>query len=403
MKVLPTLALFCTSLFASHQSASAADILSKYLHNSTCHANMTCNFEKTQAADIHLQAMTRLEICRSSYLDRAYLNPAVPCEAVAFNKSYPTEQRALAMIILGHAYLHKDINEIGFNAPALKRTFDIWQQASELDSKSIDGYLAAGDLYKNLNMLIEAQAEIDHAEKRSPDDWRVYTHRALSLLNFHEHEGALVAALAAYKLNPQEPEVNYAFGKTLLTANKLTEAEEQMKLATVGFNPFDKSHYEMMKLESPWSVLATIYDAKNEPEKAADALTQEIEIPNVLIDLFFFMGRRAGYYERAGQFEKAAADLDMAAKNAPENYAKDLIVRRDILLAKSNADGKAIQNLKTVLARGNLKPILQVQVFLKNQGYRDVEINGVFDEKTKAGLEACALDKKCVNIIGQKI
>ncbi len=74
-----------------------------------------------------------------------------------------------------------------------------------------------------------------------------------------------------------------------------------------------------------------------------------------------------------------------------------------MLLAKAGAKSAAGDELRTLLARGSLKSTLKVQVFLRNQGYTDVTINGRYDEPTKRALDACLLDKACAPGVGQAI
>ena len=74
-----------------------------------------------------------------------------------------------------------------------------------------------------------------------------------------------------------------------------------------------------------------------------------------------------------------------------------------MLLAKAGAKSSAGEELRSVLARGSLKPTLKIQVFLRNQGYLDVTINGKYDASTKRALDECLQDKACAPIVGQAI
>lgn len=402
MKIISAIIIALFGFLPIPQQANAQNALTKFLRKPACSSNMSCIDNTISFSPIPDLDVFKYNNCTTDYWSHSAVQTIDLCEPLAFDTSYAPRQRAIIMTVLGYAYMHKDVNDIEFSAAGIKRTFSVWKQAGQVDPSYVDADLAASYIYREFHMPKEALAELDSVEMRQPNNWRVHTYRALTLNGIHQSYAAFSAIRTAVTLNPNEPEVNYVYGRVLFSLNQLNLAAEQMKLAAVSFNPMDRSRYEMMKLESPWSILSQIYVVMNQPQKAADALTEETKVPNIIIDLFSFMERRSGLYEKAGQFEKAAADLDTAAKNAPEKYAKDLVVRRDILLAKSNTDGTAIENLRTVLARGALKPILQVQVFLKNQGYKEIDINGIYDEKTKAGLAACALDIKCTQIIGQK-
>ena len=74
-----------------------------------------------------------------------------------------------------------------------------------------------------------------------------------------------------------------------------------------------------------------------------------------------------------------------------------------MLLARAGAKSEAGEEIRSLLARGSLKPTLKVQVFLRNQGYSDVTINGRYDEPTKRALNECLQDKACAPIVGQAI
>jgi tetratricopeptide (TPR) repeat protein len=252
----------------------------------------------------------------------------------------------------------------------------------------------------------QAQAAFDTAEKIDPKDWRVFTGRANAYYNSRKiafQQLALVAAEKAAAIKPDEPFVRMVYGRMLQSNERYDDAAMQYEAAVGKYDPAKDTSLELLREPYPLQSLAYVYSQMGKPALAAETLGRHIDSLSAPALDYTLYQERAGYYELAGLFAKAAADLKEASLRAPPEYAGDITAKQAMLLAKAGAKSAAGDELRTLLTRGNLKSTLKVQVFLRNQGYTDVTINGRYDEPTKRALDACLLDKACAPGVGQAI
>jgi hypothetical protein len=55
------------------------------------------------------------------------------------------------------------------------------------------------------------------------------------------------------------------------------------------------------------------------------------------------------------------------------------------------------------MTAGDLKSILQLQVYLRSHGYQSVRINGRSDSELRKALSECLRDSKCGSDLAQSI
>ena len=310
------------------------------------------------------------------------------------------------MFYLGHALMGNMQAAFFTDDVSSSKTFQIWTKAVELDPTYIEPHLSIGNMFGLRGDIDRAKAAFERAEKIDPKDWRVYTGLAnayFHLRTYASAPNALEAAEKAAAIKPDEPYVRMVYGRMLEINGRDEESAKQYEAAIGGYDPLTDTSLEFMREWHPWQSLAYVYKKMGKPALAAETLSKYLDsVPSADRDYTLYR-ERAEYYELAGLFSKAAADFKEASLRAPPEYAADLTVRQAMLLAKAGAKSSAGEELRSVLAGGSLKPTLRIQVFLRNQGYLEVKINGKYDAPTKHALEECLQDKSCAPIVGQAI
>ena len=335
--------------------------------------------------------------CVSAFRKRQ-INAAIgQCETYLAGGKGTARDRATAMFILGHAKNHS----MGWSE---SKTLELWQGAAELDPNYIEPHISIGNLFGDSGKVAQAQAAYDRAAEINAKDWRIYAGRARIFINLRTADtdaDALRAAEQAVALKPNAAHARMVYGRILQMTGRYEEAVRQFEAAIVGDDPSGKDSFVLISEPHPLEALAYVYNQMGKPAVAAETLGKYMATIPIAERYYAHYQQRAEYYELAEMYAMAAADFGEAASRAPAEYAEELLAKRAMLLAK---DGRnAGDELRSVLERGSLKPTLKVQVFLRNQGYDEVTINGKYDDATKRALDACLLDKECAPGIGQAI
>lgn len=335
--------------------------------------------------------------CVSVFRKRQIKAAIGQCESYLAGGQGTVRDRATAMYILGHAQIHS----VGGGE---SKALELWSRAAELDPSYIEPHISIGNLFGDSGKVVQAQAAYDRAAEIDAKDWRIYTGRARIYIKPRTavtDANALRAAEQAVAMKPDAAYARMVYGRILRMAGRYEEAARQFEAAIGGNDPSGNASFVLVGEPDPLEALAYVYNRMGKPAVAAETLSKYMDTIPVAERYYAHYQQRAEYYELAGMYAMAAADFGEAASRAPAEYAEELMAKRAMLLAK---DGRnAGDELRSVLARGSLKPTLKVQVFLRNQGYTDVTINGRYDGPTKRALDACLLDKACAPGVGQAI
>ena len=402
LKSIPLLA--ACFLVASTAVAFASGIPGQ-VQTAGCTFNTSCmarepNFSKlseiaAQSSSIELLKHVEIKKCLEDFNKRDFQKTVELCNVIAKNDQFSNRERATAIFVLGHAFMQIDVAKTGFEAESLKRTIDSWKIAHVVDPTFNTSVIALSKLYHDLGETDLSLTTINRLAVNGCKDSRVYAALSDALIAAQNYTEALSAAEFAAGLDPSNHAVYLAKGDALLANDRFEEAITQLSLATFGFDPIRDDPYSMTRAENPWSRLADAYKANGQPAQAAYAMTRYIESDPRAAGGFYNFKRRAEYFESSGQLKLAADDLARSAKLAPEPLASEYTVQSTILLAKTLSKNEAVNQMRIVLASGKVKPILQIQVYLKGAGFAELKINGLFDTQTRQALDNCLKDKKC--------
>ncbi|MDP1699715.1 MAG: tetratricopeptide repeat protein [Aestuariivirga sp.] len=328
--------------------------------------------------------------CVSAFRKRKIKAAIGQCETYLAGGKGTARDRATAMFILGRAQIHS----VGGGE---SKALELWRGAAEFDPSYIEPHILIGNLFGDSGKVAQAQAAYDRAAEINAKDWRIYAGRARIYIKPRTaatDADALRAAEQAVALKPDAAYARMVYGRILQMAGKYEESARQFEAAIGGDDPSGDASFVLIGEPHPLEALAYVYNQMGKPAVAAETLGKYMDTIPVAERYYADYQQRAEYYELAGMYAMAAADFGEAASRAPAEYAEELLAK----------DGRnAGDELRSVLARGSLKPTLKVQVFLRNQGYDEVTINGRYDDATKRALDACLLDKACAPGIGQAI
>jgi tetratricopeptide (TPR) repeat protein len=341
--------------------------------------------------------------CTTRLLDKGIDETIHICESFLNSGEGSARERATVMFTLGHAYMRTSSAFENKVDASENKTMKIWREALRVDPRYIDPLLSSASMYHYCGQFSKAEDAFNRAEKIAPNDWRIYTGRVVMFSRVHIISGMIEAAKKAMALNPDEPEVRRVYAMSLFSSNQFEEAAKQYKIAALRYDDAKISPLEEIRPENPWISLANVYRVMGKPLLAAETITIYIDSRPPEIPGFRLYQSRAEYYELAGLYGKAADDYGAAAKDAPENFVESFKTKRAMLMAQSGAKSEAADALHNILEHGSLRPVLKVQVFLRNQGYNDVKINGHYDDATKHALDTCLQDKACAPGVGRAI
>lgn len=407
MKALTTSLALLVALIGT--PATAADFVQSLRTPKTCAAQMSCINTPTKmstfAPTTVQSSLNEAQVSRCAYM----ATKEKPSKTIEFcttqlkSKTLTAHQRAKLLLVLGTAYAYPQSMEDWNNDPTVSKQVQTWREAIATDPSFLDPYLAAARETTGRGYFPEALEFLDKAEVNHPSAWQIVMLRSQIQHGKGEQHDTLRQAIKAYRIAPSEPEVIYTLGRALFMNGKYQEAIDQLLRVTETFDANSKARHYVVNPNQPWNVVAQIYRNMGKPDKSAEAITEQIKKSENEFARGGLLAMRADYYEMADQNEKALGDIEAAMTILPADVQQGFADRRTALLLKTSARADHATELKSLLARGELKAILNVQVFLRNQGFYTVTINGKYDDATKMALDACLSKSTCKEIIGQSI
>jgi tetratricopeptide (TPR) repeat protein len=325
------------------------------------------------------------------------------CEVYVNSGIGKPRDRARALFMLGHAYMRTKFAFEGLSDLSSNKSVKTWNEAFAADPTYVDPLLSIARMYGLSGQAAETLEILEKAEGLAPHDWRVYTHRTIAFGGMNNLVEMLEQAEKALKINPKEPEVRRVYAGALKINGRLEEAAAQYLIAAETYDPKKDTSLEFMRDENAWVSLSEVYALLNKPALAAAAITKYIESNGSTNRHYSMFELRGGYFEKAGMYSEAAEDFKLAAAGAPPPFAQALNDKRAFVLAKAGKKGMASDDLHFTLEHGSIQSRLKLQVFLRNQGYSNVTINGRYDDATKEALESCLEDKSCAPGVGKAI
>lgn len=215
-------------------------------------------------------------------------------------------------------------------------------------------------------------------------------------------ERALDWGRRALDLSRDEGIAHQQYGDILLQAGRNAEAAAEYYKATATYVPGRHRTPGIMQNGSPWDAAAVAEERLGHLQRAIDDMTRSIEVYRDNFDRSSAYVARGKYYEKAGRNLLAAADyqtaLDLRGPSLPD---ADIIRSKVAALRAASGDKEGARAaFADVLRSGKLQSILRIQVFLRNNGFEDVAIDGKQSLQMDKAIERCLSDKSCLEAPG---
>lgn len=379
----------------------------------TCPANMSCmalaqNFSSRpvpmSAVLTEFGAIPAVPAnCTGNVMGNLTKAEASICERFVESNKGTRREIATALVNLGNAYVWLENGFENGSPRGYQKALKTWDRAIALDDQFVDAHLAKGNMVAISETPAEAVPILEKAAALAPNDWRPHAGLANVFYQTHREPEALAEAEKAAALAPGNPSARYVKGKMLDFIGRFEEAIPDLIEATKGYDPRIKRLPGIMQDRNPWEHLADAYHRTGQHNLAAATITKYVDsLPASMIDLEL-LADRATYLEAAGRFAEAAEDLRKAAAIGYPDLSNQYQTRRAIVLVKAGRTDEAREEFEALLRRGDLNAVLRIQVFLKNQGYDVVTIDGKYNDGTKSAVAQCLKDERCSEGLGQPI
>ncbi|WP_119389473.1 tetratricopeptide repeat protein [Taklimakanibacter lacteus] len=202
--------------------------------------------------------------------------------------------------------------------------------------------------------------------------------------------------------DPHHMRASYEAGQAYEMVNEYKHAAEAYRKAGESYDPSYVSQ-GWLGIEDPNIPAARIYNRLGEVDKAAALLTTAIDRSPVGLVQANVFEARASYYQALGRDEEAIADLTSALRKANPDEHMPLLFKRSILYQRTGKSREAEEDIGRALRSGDRRTVLRMQVYLRNQGYTEVTINGVADPGLMKLISACFATPKCSDGLGSPI
>ncbi len=320
------------------------------------------------------------------------------CEVFAEGASGTARQRAAAWVNLGHQYFWaKDRLAVG------KAAMAAWDRAIAIDPDFAEPYIQKAAVQADAQPTDEALAFLDKAAALDPGNWRVARGKAKLLMALKRYPEAVKAARQAVALAPENGAAHQVLAVALEHDNATMAALDEYERAGQGFDEATHQVPGMMQERAPMLDAARLHLRFGHPGAAVKAISRMIDgRPEQMVDPFNLKFRSEAY-EVMGRYGDAAADLDRAAVMLSTELAAEFRTKAAVLKVKAGNTETAKTDFHDLLRSGSLKTVLRIQVFLRNNGFEDVEIDGKVSGATEQALEHCLADSQCAAGVGQPI
>jgi predicted Zn-dependent protease len=312
--------------------------------------------------------------------------PSTPCLLAKYGQGQPCAEpqlpdggdvRQLIAARLSRARFFIETHE-------LKRALTEADAAVELDEGNVSARHLAARLSMSLGDMARAEQEIAIALRQSPDDVDVRATNAVRLQSLSAPTEALRAFDDILAQHPDHAFSREARAKLLLTMGRARDAVADLDVLLADGHP----------KAVLWSLRATADLALNDPRRAvADYAKAMEDQPGSLI----LLTGRATAYELAGDDAGALRDLDtiLGPIGDKPNYAigGDQLAKyrtqRALLLVRLKRFADAASEMANALTAGGRPAILRTQVFLRQNGFPQIALDGRDSDALRTALQSC--------------
>jgi len=268
-------------------------------------------------------------------------------------------------------------------------------EALTLDPESVSALKFSTRLALFMGDNDTAWRHINAAIKIKPDDSDLLATRAEMHWGHQETVIALQDAAMAIRLNPKNTDAFRIRGRIFMVAGQLDQALTDWN-AALALEP----DFDLVRLFRAQTNLrlgnfnAAIDDASIIlAQKPRDISALEV---------------RAFAYGAEGKLDQAVEDLDglldeRAGGAARDRMLRPMLLQRMILLFRLDREDEGRRDMEALLSGGGTSGVLQMQLFLRKNGYPDVQIDGRRSERLEHAILACTSNPSCLQALSQRI
>lgn len=343
---------------------------------------------------------SRSDKCVSLHLGGLQKPDADACEALISSGRGSPRQRATALVNISN-WIRVKPSEI--LKPVL--TLEVLDEAALEDPSFAEPHVARGNLAAEFDQLEEAVGHFDRALTLDPHHWRAMLGKARVLMSRQQANEALALARSAVNAAPDVSVAHQIFGDLLKKAGDLEGALIELREAASLYDGEFRRLPGVMQEPSPWAALAQVQMRLGRFERAIESISHEIDGKRENYSMAFDLLQRAEIYEKAGRADNAANDYEKAVALLGQGHqlADEYRARIAMLRASAGNSEAARSNFHDLIRSGKLQSILRIQVFLNNQGFSEVAIDGKSSKALEQALDRCLSDSDCSESFGRAI
>lgn len=252
------------------------------------------------------------------------------------------------------------------------------------------------------NKAGEAFDKLKEVLRLEPDNAEAHLGIGRAHMLLGQHQRAFEAMFRAIELDPADPDAYFYRGMLFEQGGHfhLAALDYSRALARQGR---DRKSPDVFQTGDPAIHLVRVLMRGGQPRLAVDMITDILKELQDSEERSLLLVQRADANEQLGDLHAAAEDIAAAARSVAPDKRAGLYLRRSVLLQRSGRVDSARQEIQRALEIADLRTVLRVQVFLRNQGMLDVEITGEFDKPTREAVQSCFATVDCGSALSRSI
>jgi tetratricopeptide (TPR) repeat protein len=242
-----------------------------------------------------------------------------------------------------------------------------------------------------------AEANVNAGLALSPSDSDLLAMRA-TLLQDGNPKGALPDADQAVRNSPRNADALWIRARILLANNDFEDAEKDLTRALDVEPDYSRARHLRGSVRIHLERYADALDDANRAiaQDPGDVSALQLramaraalgDLPGVVSDLTAVLGEPG---------QPLNADPSLAMFNG-------LYIQRAMALVRLGRHADGMQDVATVTKLGGQKAILRMQIYLRSNGFPDVQLNGNRSELFDDAMKACFVDQACGRGIAERI
>ena len=327
---------------------------------------------------------------------------ATRCEKFVVSADGSARQRAIALTNLGYYYQ--------FGPNGLIVSAAVWDKAAAVDPSYVEPLVAKAAALVLNDDYLAALPVLDLAEKRDDRHWRIWAIRSEVFLKTGNLVDALKNANNSVNVAPENPAAHFALATILEETGDLKNAAVHFVESGKNYDPAAPAEFPgVAQKGNPWLSAASVEVQQKDYSSALIAINNGIEGNKGYYGDPNLRAKRAQILELMGRYSEAASEYDEASiiYSSPQigmpDWSEKYKMKAAEMSAKAGIENDASRAFDDIFITGDLKKILKVQLFLRNNGFNDVIINGKNSADLKSAISACVARSHCFATMRQAL